>query len=411
MTFEYFSADISDEKIINSLYSLILLLEKNNTKGIHKGISLGFGSIKDNFQIENKIDILINFENLHEVVTNRKSYTYFKWDFRMLNLSSNCDITIIRKNNLLRISHTISYGSVNQKLLQTVHYVISQTEDAFKKLNASGRLEELLGTEYAAYQLKRESELQKLEALTERNFSNLEDIRKKYNEELIVKERELREKLGAEYEKKNKALEDREREVQEKYNLIDTTESKQARRNTLRELKKEIKAREQAFTLTKDTLHKRWPVHILFSILILIFGCVLFFLYKDMNKFDLFFQIKFGTTSLVLSSVIYMYIRWNDSWFKRHAEEEFKLKQFNLDLDRASWVVELIMEFKVEEKVEIPDNLIDKLTVNLFENSPVISKKDKNTLEKFLLKSRNFSLNLPQLANLTLSGDEKEKDN
>ena len=69
--------------------------------------------------------------------------------------------------------------------------------------------------------------------------------------------------------------------------------------------------------------------------------------------------LAFGSTSV-------FYIRWSNRWFERHAKEEFRLKRYEIDLDRASWLVEMALEWKAEKGTEIPDSLLDKLANNLY---------------------------------------------
>src|SRR5262249_52895038 len=55
-----------------------------------------------------------------------------------------------------------------------------------------------------------------------------------------------------------------------------------------------------------------------------------------------------------------------NQWFQKHADEEFRLKRLDLDIDRANWLVELALEWKNITKSEIPPELIDKLSRSLF---------------------------------------------
>ena len=59
-------------------------------------------------------------------------------------------------------------------------------------------------------------------------------------------------------------------------------------------------------------------------------------------------------------------VRWQNEWSRKHADEEFRLKQFELDIERASWVVEMAMEWKGEKGEEIPDFLVERLSAGLF---------------------------------------------
>ena len=51
------------------------------------------------------------------------------------------------------------------------------------------------------------------------------------------------------------------------------------------------------------------------------------------------------------------YIRWNDQWLRQHADEEFRMRQLELDIDRASWITELALELG-QEKHEMSTALI-----------------------------------------------------
>jgi hypothetical protein len=51
---------------------------------------------------------------------------------------------------------------------------------------------------------------------------------------------------------------------------------------------------------------------------------------------------------------------------RAHASAEFLLKQFELDIDRASWVVETAMEWHRDQQAEIPAPLLEGITRNLF---------------------------------------------
>jgi hypothetical protein len=71
---------------------------------------------------------------------------------------------------------------------------------------------------------------------------------------------------------------------------------------------------------------------------------------------------------MALAASVVFYIRWTDHWFRQHADEEMRLKRLELDLDRATWVVEMALEWKREKDADIPQELIDRLSRNLFES-------------------------------------------
>ncbi|WP_348719983.1 hypothetical protein [uncultured Alcanivorax sp.] len=65
------------------------------------------------------------------------------------------------------------------------------------------------------------------------------------------------------------------------------------------------------------------------------------------------------------ASVIF-YVRWMNAWFSQHASTEFQLRQFQLDIERASWVVETALEWKDAKGSTIPAELLGPISNNLF---------------------------------------------
>lgn len=59
------------------------------------------------------------------------------------------------------------------------------------------------------------------------------------------------------------------------------------------------------------------------------------------------------------------YIKWNDQWFRDHADAETKNKQLHAHILRASWLAEMFFEGKEKDK-QIPEQLLDRLSVGLF---------------------------------------------
>lgn len=70
--------------------------------------------------------------------------------------------------------------------------------------------------------------------------------------------------------------------------------------------------------------------------------------------------------SFVAIGTALFYLRWLNRWFEQHAQAEFKLKQFQLDIERASWLVETALEWDSSEGKELPKELLENLSRNLF---------------------------------------------
>ena len=109
--------------------------------------------------------------------------------------------------------------------------------------------------------------------------------------------------------------------------------------------------------------------------------------------------------AIALVALVIYYIRWNDLWFRQHADEEFRLKRLDLDIDRASWVVEMALEWSAEKNTGIPQELIDRLTRNLFEGGGLSgeAKHPSQDLASALLgASSGLCIRVPGLGEIQL---------
>jgi hypothetical protein len=92
------------------------------------------------------------------------------------------------------------------------------------------------------------------------------------------------------------------------------------------------------------------------------------------------------------------FIRWQDRWSQIHADEEFRLKRLDLDVDRASWLVEVLLEWRGEDGREIPAELIDKLANGLFDPGrahPSATHPVEDAIASLLASPASLKLKLP----------------
>lgn len=116
-------------------------------------------------------------------------------------------------------------------------------------------------------------------------------------------------------------------------------------------------------------MSKRRVLHILFSGLVGALGilvAVLAFKQLWAGDPDPYFGLRLPLAVIGFVLALVYYIRWNDEWFLRHADEEFRLKKYDLDMDRAGWLVELAIEAYESGEEPIPDELLRRLSSNLF---------------------------------------------
>lgn len=227
------------------------------------------------------------------------------------------------------------------------------------------------------------STLERLEALNEELIRKSEDFRQKLEnqhqeraDELEAKHQERSQQLQEEVNKKRKELESREDKIREKLKEIDDRQNTHVRRELRKSIIDEIRSRSEDMSLTRSTSRLRWPIHILCILLMgfLGIGAVYYAIelgnlvrYQDVSNWaiittlskQLLVSISFGATAV-------FYIRWLNSWFSEHANNEFRLRQLQLDFERASWVVETAFEWKGAEGSTIPNELLEPISKNLF---------------------------------------------
>jgi hypothetical protein len=193
-----------------------------------------------------------------------------------------------------------------------------------------------------------------------------------------------------EHSKRLTVLVDRELAVEKKLSEIDNRDNTHARREIRNGMLADVRSRIESFGVSQGTEGKRAPVRrgmqFLIAILTLLLG---FFIYEELQRIsrsslaigltvaqpnipvdltDKFWLWgRLALTSLGLTASILYLIRWENRWAERHANIEFQLQQFHLDVNRASWVIESCLEWKKEtNNSAIPAELLTSITRNLF---------------------------------------------
>ena len=279
--------------------------------------------------------------------------------------------------------------------------------------------DKLLGTELAEFYRRREEGLLRLEELTQKLIEQNEEYRRRLDKEKEDYRKQLRdetdagkERLQGEHTERAKALQSREQELEKRQREVDDRSSRHARRALRQDLKGALAKRSEKFTLTAKTGAKRIPIHVLFLLLIVASGAFLTESFLMLLKTTLsdpgvwYVGLKTVLSGVAFAAAVVYYIRWNDQWFRQHADEEFRLKRLELDIDRASWVVEMALEWKEEKGRKIPEELVDRLSRNLFvgeaETHPV-RHPNEDLASALLGASSGLALRVPGLGHLTLT--------
>ena len=279
-------------------------------------------------------------------------------------------------------------------------------------------LKRVLGPEIADFYAKREEGLHRLEQLTQQIIEQNEDYRHKldtqYEDRLQRLELEFQERrklLAAEIEKKDAEVAGKAEELAQKTQELDDRSSRHARRQLRQDFKAIIKERIIDSRLTYYTRRTRIPLHLLYIFLMISFGAfAVLAIWEQINPpanvDPAYLLIRVPLSILAFAAATVYYIRWNDQWFQKHASEEYRLKRLDLDIDRASWLVEMAFEWKDERGNEIPKHLVDNMGRNLFttqdEGIEEIKHPTHEALSKVLGTLSSLQVQIPGLGEATI---------
>lgn len=186
-----------------------------------------------------------------------------------------------------------------------------------------------------------------------------------------------RQKLEQEIELRSAVLKDERIDLEEHKKELDDRTNTHARRAIRESLVSTLKERRGEFSVSPQTRHLRLPVHIVFvTLLLATFGGALWSLYIwGVGSNDTWGAI---TVTSAIKTVIFsfgfltsagLYISWMTRWSEKHADVQFQLKQFEIDINRASWAVEAALEWKGAQGEQMPDALLTGITKHLFDVS------------------------------------------
>lgn len=224
------------------------------------------------------------------------------------------------------------------------------------------------------------STLQRLQELSEELFRDglafREQVENKFTLKVQSVESEyIARKATLDDEHKNRLdqIARREKDIEDKLKLIDDRSNTHVRRQIRENMLNDVKARIQQFGVSKTTADKRTPVAIGIAVLVIsIIGLLSFTGYeitltKSDNTIPYYFLWTRATLlSFGLLGTILYYVKWQNSWASKHADSEFSLQQFYLDVNRSNWVIESCLEWKKDTGSQFPKALISSITNNLF---------------------------------------------
>lgn len=297
------------------------------------------------------------------------------------HFADNTNVRIGRNNDNHFDSMNINYPG-NHEL---PHYFKFSTtaRDLFGEAEIIKTLPNLISQEAKEDMESRKSGLVQLESMGRGFFERLKDMTSAQYEALnkLRDEGEARikartEELTKEHKAKVDTVTAREAELDAHRREIDDRSNRHARRQLRTDLKGTFKARADSFKLSFGTRALRLPIACLYVLLMFAFGYGIYQCNQKQAKvapqqYDWVLIVQQAALAVGLAVTAGFFIRWNDSWFREHASEEFKLKRLEIDVDRASWICEMALEWKAEAKAEMPQLLMERLSQNIFiDDSP-----------------------------------------
>jgi hypothetical protein len=323
-----------------------------------------------------------------------------------LNLPSvpkGANVSVIRQAGLDKV--TIQFadqleGATAAKFLGVINKHIPGFE-------APASIQKILGDELQEFYARRDASLMRLEQLSQKLIEDNQQYRQRVDEEAAAERKKLEQeqqqrldKLQQNFEEKDAALKQREESLETRSKELDDRASRHVRRQIRKEFLEKLASREEQFRLSKSTNTKRIGIHLQFWLLLIVAFAIGYFGFRavtaDPKDPYAYVRLLIGIIGFAAASVYYL--RWTDRWFRQHADEEFRLRRLGLDFDRASWIVEMALEWKQEKQEEIPRELIDRLTANLFltgEASEALRHPAEDLAAALLGASSSLKLNLP----------------
>jgi hypothetical protein len=187
---------------------------------------------------------------------------------------------------------------------------------------------------------------------------------------------ELTSKQEAEYERHLDALKKKEDELSRAKQQLDDRSNTHARRDIRKEIKSEITSALDAQSSSKNVENKRWWLRLAYYAVIALSGALALYslhafnlsIAKDSTQTMWVAGIKAAITSVSFVAVALLYLKWENSWLSQQAKFELTLAATKVDIDRASWITESLLEWNRENPNQpIPIELLQNFSRRLFD--------------------------------------------
>lgn len=195
---------------------------------------------------------------------------------------------------------------------------------------------------------------------------------------------EEKRKLDERASRRQERLDAKQAELDSLQKKLDDRNNTHVRREIRTSLMTLVKDRLANFTVSKETSRQYYAVHLIcilsiaaLSLAAYLFGQAalpsgsdpqgLLDTKSTLGYFHWLALAKAGALIAVAIAVGTWYLKWINRWLQRIADAEFRLQQFRLDIERASWLAETVMEWKSKTDEPFPELLTTRLSTGLFE--------------------------------------------
>ncbi|AWH19220.1 hypothetical protein C1922_18820 [Stenotrophomonas sp. ZAC14D2_NAIMI4_7] len=222
-------------------------------------------------------------------------------------------------------------------------------------------------TETAEHRTKLEIDFAAREAAREERFSQI----RQQDEDRLSQEREAAQVAHAE---RVAALDLREGELDSLKKTLDDRNNTHVRREIRSSLLDLTKERLLNFRVSPETRTQYILVHAVCSAgIVFLLGLAAVTAVKfDSTLPTTAFALSAARSLLAGAAAIALgawYLKWLNRWLQRIADAEFKLQQFRLDIERASWLTETVLEWNQSSKEPFPELLASRLSTGLFQST------------------------------------------
>lgn len=251
--------------------------------------------------------------------------------------------------------------------------IVEAVHNHFRSVS-SRDLGPLLGPDVQQHFVAREEALSRLEQLAKTILEDATEQRRTLDKEYLKKVAELeesikvrREELDEDHRIRLTSLSEREAALDSRAKDLDDRSSTHVRRELRDKLKEAIKS-EERMKFTSETGYRRLAVAGGYVLLLLFTGIpAIYFLFKEVGStWDWAIYGRQIALSISFLFTAGFFVRWLNAWAEKSSSEELRLKQMEIDIDRASWLVELIFESSSEKGEALPTVLVQQLAKNLF---------------------------------------------